>query len=281
MDEEQKKDEEQEIIEQLLKKQAEMDRKDEANQRRDLVFLCVLLVLSLGLMLSLVLDAPSDAEFRVLQFAKENGISIQAYPDCLFALLEENPETEEFVLHYPLREEQEIDLSGYDLSQGVPLLMQWDQRWGHLEYGSDMVAVSGSPAMCLSMAGYYVTGSENFYPDRVAAVARYYGLDSGGTEAGEKLITQGGRALGLRITELAREEQKVAAYLQAGSPVIALVGPGDFGGSARFVVLTDYSNGLLSVNDPGSYVNSGRTWSFAGIRKQIRTLWIVQPGDAE
>lgn len=282
MDEEQKqKDEEQEAIAQIQKQIDELDKKDEVTQKRDLMLLWALLAASLVLLLFLALDAPSETEYRILQFAKEQGISVQAYPDCLFALLDENPEAEEFVLQYPFREELPVDLSNYDLSLGVPLLMQFDPRWGYDHYGSGMVGVSGGPAMCLAMAGYYVTGSENFYPDRVAALARYYDLDSGDPEDGKALITRGGSALGLMVKELAREEQKVAAYLRAGTPVIALLGPGNFGDAARFVVLTDYSGGLLSVNDPGSYVNSGKTWSFDRIRNQIRALWIIQPGDTE
>lgn len=249
--------------------------------KSELMVILIALITCFVLMAWLAMDAPGETEFRVMQYAQEHGISIQAYPECLIRLLEENPETEEFVLNYPFRQEMEVDLSNYDLTRGVPLLMQWDPRWGYLEYGADMVAVSGSGVMCLAMAGYYVTGDQVFYPDRLTEFARTYELDAPGRSSAEALISQGGEALGLRVKEVACAERKVAAYLQAGSPIIALMGSGDFTSSSQFVVLTAYRDGMLSVNDPGSYVNSGKQWRFEEIKGQIQALWLIQPGAEE
>lgn len=231
------------------------------------------------LMLYLVVDEPTQAELTVIAHAREQGISSQQYPDDLIELLEENAETEQFVLNYPFREEDpEIDLSAVDLNKGVPLFMQWDERWGYMEYGDGMVARNGCGPMCLAMAGYYVTGNASFYPDRIVEFAQKNGFYSPGNGSKWTLISVGGPALGLNVTELPLVENKIAAYLQGGYPVIAVMGPGDFTSTGHFIVLTGYQNGMVTVNDPNSYVNSGKAWNFADIQDQIKNLWVIQAG---
>ena len=191
-------------------------------------------------------------------------------------MLERNPEMEEFVLNYPLREDLRTDLSGYDLSQGMPLLMQWDKRWGYLEYGGSMVAVTGSGPLCLSMAGYYLTEDEKFYPENVVRFAidnEYYSAVSGSKKS---LISEGGPALGLDVKEVSVVQDKMATYLNAGNPIIAAVGPGDFTSSSHFIVLTGCRDGLVTVHDPNSYVNSGKEWRFEDLIPQITNLWVIK-----
>ena len=45
----------------------------------------------------------TETEIKVKSFAEENGLFFAQYPGSLIELLERNPETEEFVLNYPLR----------------------------------------------------------------------------------------------------------------------------------------------------------------------------------
>lgn len=231
------------------------------------------------LLLYLVVDEPSQAELTVIAHAREQGISSLQYPEEIIALLEENEETEQFVLNYPFREEEpEIDLSAVDLNKGVPLFMQWDERWGYMEYGDGMVAKNGCGPMCLAMAGYYVTGNAAFYPDRIVEFAQKNDFYSPGNGSKWTLISVGGPALGLEVTELPLVENKIAAYLNSGNPVIAVMGPGDFTASGHFIVLTGYRDGMVTVNDPNSYVNSGKEWEFARIQDQIKNLWVIQAG---
>ena len=64
----------------------------------------------------------TETEIKVKEFADEAGVSFWDYPGSLIELLERNPETEDFVLQYPLRQDSEIDLSSYDRSE-VPLFL--------------------------------------------------------------------------------------------------------------------------------------------------------------
>lgn len=239
-----------------------------------------IVVMGLALLVCLAADKPSQAEIAVISYAREHGISASEYPDFVIDMLERNPEMEEFVLNYPFREDLLTDLRGYDRSQGVPLLMQWDKRWGYLEYSGSLVAVTGSGPLCMAMVGYYLTGETKFYPENVVQFAidnEFYA--AGGSR--QTLISEGGPALGLAVKAVSVVEDKMAIYLRAGNPMIAAVGPGDFTASSQFVVLTGWKDGMVTVHDPNSYVNSGKEWSYAELAPQITNLWVIKPGEAE
>ncbi len=220
----------------------------------------------------------SQAEQKVWQYAKENGLSYRSYPKSLIELLERNPETEKFVLEYPTasKETFSIDLSEYAHGETVPLLMQWDQRWGYMQYGSDVAGLTACGPVCLSMAAIYLTGDTAYSPDamiRFAAKNNYYVSGSGSSWT---LISEGGQKLGFHVTELPLDENRIRSCLDAGIPVICVVGPGDFTTSGHFLVLTDYENGKFRLNDPNSKENSEKFWAYEDIKGQIRNLWSIE-----
>ena len=226
------------------------------------------------LMTTLAFRAPSEAELRVIAYAKEKEIPYASYPESLIELLERNPEAEEFVLNYPFREEEKADLKDFDAGKGVPLFLQWDQRWGYLTCGGDFIGDVGSAPMCLAMAGYRASGGdEKFSPHRMAAYVEEKGYDLELKTSERSLITKGGADLGLKVKALPLVERKIADYLQNGDPIIASMGPGDFD---NFVVLTGYADGMVGVHDPDSRINSEKQWSYDEVSGQIKTLWVIQ-----
>lgn len=76
------------------------------------------------------------------------------------SLYERNNETETFVEEYPLKkeEEPEIDLSDLSSASEVPLLLQWDQRWGYHRYAGEEMGLSGCGPTALSMVAIFMTG---------------------------------------------------------------------------------------------------------------------------
>ena len=218
----------------------------------------------------------TETELKVKAFAEEKGIFYSKYPESLIELLERNPETEAFVLNYPFREELPIDLSAYDLSQGVPLMMQWDMRWGYLQYGSDVVGITGCGPVCLAMAGYYVTGDETFSPDNMVRFAADNGYYSPGNGSSWTLISEGGVKLGLEVMEIPLVKKRIMDNLEAGNPIICAMGKGDFTTSGHYIVLVGLEEGMIRVNDPNSYENSEKLWSYEQIEGQIRNLWVIQ-----
>ena len=226
------------------------------------------------------LKNPSPAEQTVMAFAESRNLSISDYPASLIQLLERNPETERFVLDYPLEHDKEhdVDLSDVDLSQGVPLFLQWDQRWGYLRYGSDVAGLTACGPVCLAMAGYYVTGDPAFSPEKMIAYSLENGYYSWGNGTEWALISQGGVKLGLDVTEIPLDEGRILANLEVGNPIICVVGPGDFTTEGHFIVLTGCENGQIRVNDPNSVENSQKLWDYAQLEGQILNLWVIRAG---
>ena len=241
-----------------------------------LIFLATAILISAVVMIRLVTYHPSETERMVQAYAREQGVSFNKYPKSLIELLERNPETEEFVLNYPFREETPIDMAEFDRTDGVPLMMQWDARWGYMTYGSGFVANTGCGPLCLSMAGWYLTGDEQFSPDKVITFAAENGYTTKNSGSKWTLISQGGPALGLKVTELPLVEKKITNYLKAGEIIIAVMGPGDFTTTGHYIVLTGMKDGQLQINDPNSQANSEKTWPYETFAAQVRNLWLIQ-----
>ena len=221
-------------------------------------------------------EARTETELLVKAYADEHGVSYGAYPESLIALLERNPETEDFVLNYPFRRERPIDMAEFDRSQGVPLMMQWDTRWGYLQYGADVVGLTGCGPVCLAMAGWYVTGDETFAPDKVVDFALKNGYCAYGKGSSWTLISEGGEKLGLDVTEIPLVKGRIMDNLEAGNPIICVMGPGDFTTTGHFIVLVGTEDGKIKVNDPNSRANSARLWSYEEMEGQFRNLWVIR-----
>ena len=166
-----------------------------------MVLICVLaLTLFLGLRDALPLSGSSA---RLRQYARAHGISVSEYPEKLIDLYQRNPETEQFVFEYPLVKDNppSDDLSGLDTSS-VPLLMQWDQRWGYGEYAGNLFGLSGCGPTCLSMAAIYLTGDTSMTPRWMGEFAASHGYAVEGSGSAWALFSEGGKELGFDLSKL-------------------------------------------------------------------------------
>ena len=216
-----------------------------------------------------------EAEKTIKTFAEENGISYGEYPQYIIDLYEHNPETKDFVLNYPFREKQAVDLSAYAGSDTVPLFLQWDPMWGYEEYGSGIIGITGCGPTCLAMVGYYLTGDSNMSPDQIAKFAEENGYYEKGYGSSWTLISEGAEKLGLSVQELPLVEQTLVDTLEEGTPIILSLRAGDFTTGGHYVVLTGVENGLFRVNDPNSLIRSRMLWSYDRLEKQIRNIWAI------
>ena len=221
---------------------------------------------------------PTEAEITVHAYAQENDLRYSDYPDSLILLLERNPETTTFVLEYPLKKDRqpEIDLSEYAQSDAVPLFLQWDQRWGYQRYGDDVAGITGCGPLCLSMAAFYLTGSEEFAPDKMLSYAAKNGYYASGYGSSWTLISEGAAKLGFDVTELPLVKSRIFDNLKVGNPIICVMGPGDFTSTGHFIVMTGCEDGMIRVNDPNSVENSQTLWRYEDIEGQIRNLWVIR-----
>ena len=97
------------------------------------------------------------------------------YTSDLVMMLHKNHEALQFIYEYPdarLRPvNNDISEELKEVKNGkIPLFLQWDQRWGYMEYGDGLMAYNGCGPTCLSMVVTYLTGSNKYSP---AVIAEY------------------------------------------------------------------------------------------------------------
>lgn len=78
----------------------------------------------------------------------------EIYPEDILKMLSRNLDMLNFVLEYPEKVGQVFAETVGEVEGGeVPLLLQYDQRWGYGDYGNSSVAVSGCGPACLASSG--------------------------------------------------------------------------------------------------------------------------------
>ena len=214
----------------------------------------------------------------IADFAKEHDLELDAWPDSLIELLEKNPDAEDFVLNYPNKKDlmYEIDLREYINNSNVPLLLQWDERWGYTKYGDNIMGLSGCGPTCLSMVCIYLLNDPQYTPRYIADFAEQYGYCVPGNGSAWTLISEGGKELGLDVIEIPLDEDRIIRNLEVGNPIICIMGPGDFTTSGHYIVMTGYVDGKIKVNDPNSPTKSEKLWDYDEIKDQIRNLWVCR-----
>lgn len=224
----------------------------------------------------------TSPEGIIRAFAADNGLSFWDYPVKVVEMLERNPETVDFVLSYPLKYntvEENIDMSEYEDDEGVPLFMQWDTRWGYMEYGNDAIGFTGCGPTNLAMVAYFYTKDPEMRPDKIAQFAIDNGFCAPGNGSYWSLISKGGAKLGLKVTEIPLDKDRMIRNLEAGYPIICIMGPGAFTTGGHFITLVDYVDGKFQVNDCNSYKNSAKLWEYEEFYDQINNLWVIRPGE--
>lgn len=212
---------------------------------------------------------PGDAE--LLKKLEEEG-----YPESLIELMDKHPETREFVLGYMENKDKDADVNvSKEVSEGkIPLFLQWDERWGYKTYGSDFMAVTGCGPVCLSMVRCGLSGDAYWNPLEVAGMAEKQGYYVDGEGSSWDLMVSGAEQIGLIAYGIAFDENSILSELEAGTPIICVVGPGDFTTTGHFIVLAGAdADGNVTVRDPNSRRNSEKTWRIEELMSQIQNLW--------
>lgn len=206
-----------------------------------------------------------------LEYIRTSG----KYPDQLVKMAERHEETLEFVYAYPEKKDltPDIDLTEEAKAGEVPLLMQWDERWGYREYAGGVMGCSGCGPTCLSMAALYLTHDPAQTPLKAAELAERWGYDVQGQGSAWTLFSEGSRLMGLHPEELPLDRGKMVKALDQGKLLILSVGQGDFTQSGHYLVVTGYTKKGFTINDPNSRENSQKIWPYSKLEGQIKNIW--------
>ncbi len=200
----------------------------------------------------------------------------QSYPDKMLEALANNPEMASFVSGYLSAENKpQGGLTEQEKEQDYPLFLQWDPRWGYVDYGDGSnVGLAGCGPTCLSMALYYLTGDESLTPDEIADYSMENGYYMYGTGTAWALLEDVPPLHGISAGKLTIDEMAMETALDQGSILIASMGSGDFTVNGHFIVIYGYDKEGFMVNDPNCVARSRQHWSFDRLESQIKCLWV-------
>lgn len=155
----------------------------------------------------------------------------------------------------------------------IPLLLQWDMRWGYTVYSSAPLGVSGCCPTALSMVYMGLTGRNDKTPYDMAMLARERGYETENLGTIAAFLVDCAPELGLYCEQFTPEAAMLTDYLKAGWPVIINVGKGDFTENGHFIVACGLTEDGVVVNDPYSPVRSSRTWPVETLVSQAMGMY--------
>lgn len=170
--------------------------------------------------------------------------------------------------------EGEFEMTDEELSADIPLLMQWDARWGFDDYGTGPAGLTGCAPTCLAMVGLGLTHDPELNPKTLAAWsdANGYYVPGSGTSWG--LITDGLIQYGIVCNQISTAEGDLTYTLSSGLPVIINVNPGKFTAVGHFMVLSGVDgNGRFTLLDPNNIENCSKTWSYSDLSSDMTSAW--------
>lgn len=197
------------------------------------------------------------------------------YPGQLKELAKKNDEAIDFIYEYPKEhsKEHDIDLTAEAAQDTVPLLQQWDERWGYETYSGNYFAASGCGPTALSMVVLYLTHDAQASPLAVAEYAKEAGYSVDGSGSAWDLMSKGCRNYGVNAKTIKVDEDTFKERLDEGNLIVVNVGPGDFTDNGHFMVITGYDDEGFTINDPNSIIKSNTHWQFERLSSQIRAAW--------
>ena len=204
---------------------------------------------------------------------------IDYFPDNILDLLLGNPETLDFVLgfpnEYPANEDHGSINIKNDYKKGmIPHFLQWDKRWGYLNYGTNAIALNGCGPTALSMVIVGLTGDTKQNPKEIADFSSENGYYVEGTGTSWTLMSEGAKRFGIVPDELPLSENLIFSELEAGNPIIVSVRQGHFTTTSHYIVLTGVTeSGNIAVLDPNSIQRSTQEWDIDVFMQEARNLW--------
>lgn len=195
--------------------------------------------------------------------------------DALLELALDEPEAVSFVANYP-----DLPKTGQayndKVAQGtVPILYDWDIRWGAVAYGAHALALTGSGPTALSMACMGLTG-EAKTPADIAELAVQAGAATGDSGTSASFFSATAEELGLSVGEHDSTADNITQVLDAGTYLLLEAKAGSLTQSAHWVLLvTENSDNTVVVHDPTSPEVTGRSWSASDLASACDKFYSV------
>ena len=109
-----------------------------------------------------------------------------------------------------------LPLLGEDVKGLVPLLMQWDWRWGFDWYGGGPAGLTGCAPTCMAMIGLGLTGDESINPRDMCQFSENSGFWVSGQGTSWSLVTNAFPNHPIYSSKISPDEGTVRAGFDAG-----------------------------------------------------------------
>ena len=219
---------------------------------------------------------PAETALTGAAGGTEAGHHMAAVPAAILEKVAKQPDTMEFAAHFYAfgSTSRDMDISA-DVTEGeVPLLLQWDKRWGYEMYGSNYMGINGCAPTALATVYAGLTGKTDVTPYDLAEYAVNAGLYISGQGTKWELMEVGGRHLGLRVQRVWKDERAIRQALADGKLLTVRVGAGDFTDGGHFLVICGIDeNDMVEIRDPNSREKTARLWEFDRIMEQATCFW--------
>ncbi len=221
--------------------------------------------------------ALKTAFFRVRLRMEIGRIDDESIREGMDAMYEKNPEAAVFLDNFDGVKsfDLSLDLSDDDAFHALsplPYYTQWDPRWGYCQYGEGLMGWTGCGPTAMSMVAMGLTGDGSLTPAYVASFAIDNGYCVPGNGTSWTLFSEGAEKLGLTAKELPLWEATMRSELEAGHPIVCIMGPGHFTDAGHYIVLTGCDSEGFDVLDPFRPSNC-KVWAYDDIAGEIRNLW--------
>ncbi len=164
-------------------------------------------------------------------------------------------------------EHARIRLTDAERDGSVPLLKQWDRRWGRIPYFRSTIGASGSLPVCLSAAVTALTGRDGCSP---ADAAAFHEKQAGRKEDGRFIADYAGK-YGLSAE---KGEGMPESVPERGAVWICALGPGRMTEDAgHYVLLTDWDGDTAGLYDPLSAAGVAERIPLPELREQVLRRW--------
>ncbi len=156
----------------------------------------------------------------------------------------------------------------------IPLLMQWDYRWGFPTYGGGPAGLTACAPTCMAMIGFGLTKDESITPRSMYEYSENMGFWVSGQGTSWSLVTNAFPDHPIYCTKIGTSEGEIQWALSQGYPVLINVGIGKFSAVGHFMVLAGQDeNGRYILNDPNSLENSRQTWNWSDLAGEVTAAW--------
>lgn len=248
--------------------------KHKQHKKVSVIITALLLAFIMGASLFLALGGPEVLVHYVNRHRALGKIGDEELREAFAKMGEKNPEAEDFIEGFEGITDYDLtlDLTGEFEEGTIPYFTQWDPRWGYCRYGAGLMGWTGCGPTALSMVAMGLTGDGTLTPAYIASFAIDEGYCVPGNGTAWALFSEGAEKLGLHPKELPLWEATIRADLEAGRPVICIMGSGHFTDTGHYIVLTGCDEDGFTVLDPFRPSNC-TVWPYDEIKDEIKNLW--------